>query len=94
MTVESQAVEQTEVAAAPAAPSLQLSDLRTMLSVIEIVSQRGAFKADELVVVGTLYNRINAFVAAATPAEEEAATPAEEEAVAEEAAAEDTDAAE
>jgi translation initiation factor IF-2 len=69
MTTEVQTQSQeTEASAVP--PSLQLSDLRSMMTVIEVISQRGGFKADELIVVGTLYNRISAFVAAATPAEQ------------------------
>lgn len=50
---------------APQDIGLQLSDLKTMLGIIEIVNQRGAFKADELLTVGMLYNKLAAFVDAA-----------------------------
>lgn len=58
----------------PQPVSLQVSDLKTVLNLIEVVNQRGAFKAEELVAVGTLFNRIKDFVAATeTPVEESGA---------------------
>lgn len=78
MTTETLPLEQ-------ASANLNISDLRTMMNIIEVISQRGGFKAEELVTVGTLYNRISAFVAAATPAEEEATEEAAEEVVEESA---------
>jgi hypothetical protein len=40
-----------------------------MRSLIEIVSQRGAFKANELTSVGVLFDKLNAFLEAAQAAQ-------------------------
>lgn len=52
-------------------PSLNLQDLILVAQIIQVSSQRGAFKADELANVGTLYNKLIAFLqstGALTPA--------------------------
>ena len=52
-------------------PSLNLQDLILVAQIIQVSSQRGAFKADELSNVGTLYNKLIAFLqstGALTPA--------------------------
>jgi hypothetical protein len=43
-------------------PDLNISDLLAVKSIIDIASQRGAFKANELEAVGKTYNRINVFL--------------------------------
>ena len=43
-------------------PDLNISDLLAVKSIIDIASQRGAFKANELEAVGKTYNRINTFL--------------------------------
>jgi hypothetical protein len=43
---------------------LQISDLLLAAQVIQLTSQRGAFRADELSQVGGLYDRIVAFLQA------------------------------
>ena len=66
-------------AAAPAAeqqsaPSLTLQDLVLVAQIIQLTSQRGAFKAEELESVGGLYNKLIAFLqstGALTPAQTE-----------------------
>jgi len=51
--------------AAPATvPSLTLSDLALALNTIQAVSQRGAIRAEEMEVVGGLYNRLFKFLEA------------------------------
>lgn len=45
-----------------ASPDLNISDLLAVKSIIDIASQRGAFKANELEAVGKTYNRINTFL--------------------------------
>ena len=45
-------------------PSLQLSDLVLALQTIQASAQRGAVRADEMEVVGGLYNRLFAFLEA------------------------------
>lgn len=66
-------VEQAAVEAAPQQeqPSLNLQDLILVAQIIQVSSQRGAFKADELANVGALYNKLIAFLqstGALTPA--------------------------
>jgi hypothetical protein len=48
--------------AAPAAPDLNISDLVALKSIVEVASQRGAFKAAELEAVGKTFNKLNAFL--------------------------------
>ena len=45
--------------------NLNINDLATMANVIDLATQRGAFRANELKPVGELYEKINAFVKAA-----------------------------
>jgi len=58
------------------APSLTLQDLVLVAQIIQLTSQRGAFKAEELESVGGLYNKLIAFLqstgalAPAAPTEE------------------------
>jgi hypothetical protein len=53
------------------APSLTLQDLVLVAQIIQLTSQRGAFKAEELADVGGLYNKLVTFLqstGALTPA--------------------------
>ena len=43
-------------------PKITLADIASMISVIEAFSSRGAVKANELVTVGELYNRLKKFL--------------------------------
>jgi hypothetical protein len=49
-------------------PSLTLADLASIQNIIEAASTRGAFRANELSVVGAMYDKLNAFVQASQPA--------------------------
>jgi|LakMenEpi03Aug12_release.lakeMendotaPanAssembly.Ray.scaffolds.fasta_scaffold506502_3 hypothetical protein len=76
--LEQPAVETTvqpETAPAPA-PDLNLNDLLAMRNLIDVVTTRGAFKANELSSVGVLFDKLNAFLEAA---QKQAATPAQGE---------------
>jgi len=42
--------------------SLSLGDLQTVLSILDVCSQRGAFKGGELEDVGKLYNHLQTFI--------------------------------
>lgn len=46
------------------APELTVSDLHLLKQVIDVASQRGAFKPNEMVNVGTIYNKLEAFLGA------------------------------
>jgi hypothetical protein len=54
------AVETTEENAP--APELTLNDLAVLRQIIEVASQRGAFKAAELESVGKAFNKLSAFL--------------------------------
>lgn len=46
----------------PAGEGLNISDLNAVRSIIDVATQRGAFKAAELEAVGKIYNRISTFL--------------------------------
>lgn len=48
---------------APATPeSVNLSDLGTLLQIVDLATQRGAFRGAELTQVGTVFDKLNAFL--------------------------------
>ena len=47
---------------------LQLTDLRIMMQILDVVTARGAIRADEMTTVGTLYGKLKAFVDQTTQA--------------------------
>lgn len=48
-------------------PSVGLADIGFLLQIVEICSQRGAFRADELTQVGAVYDKVKAFLVANSP---------------------------
>jgi len=64
--------EVKEEAAAPAAanPELTVNDLASIKQVIDVASQRGAFKPNEMVAVGTIYSKLETFLAAVAAQQE------------------------
>lgn len=67
---EAQAPEQAE---APATPDLTVQDLQAIKMIIDVTTQRGAFKANEMASVGNVYNRLTAFLDHIAPAKTEEA---------------------
>ena len=68
--------EETNTQEAPAteeenAPQISLADFSAALQVIDVCTQRGAFRGEELSSVGQLRDRINAFVQYHAPSKEE-----------------------
>jgi uncharacterized protein YigE (DUF2233 family) len=53
---------QTQVKQEAPAADLNISDLAALKSIIEVASQRGAFKANELEAVGKTFNKLNNFL--------------------------------
>lgn len=53
-------------------PVLNVSDLQQTVELIDICTQRGAFRAEELSAVGNLYDRLSAFLKFTTQTEEAA----------------------
>lgn len=67
MTEENKVADQApaaEAPQAPATPDLNLNDLAALKSIVEVASQRGAFKAGELESVGKIYNKLSTFLEA------------------------------
>ena len=67
MTEETQVEQQAPAEAAPTAndappADLNISDLIALKSIVEISSQRGTFKANELEGVGKVYNKLSNFL--------------------------------
>jgi hypothetical protein len=60
--IQDATLAQPESPAQPAAPSLSLQDLVLALQTIQACAQRGAIKADEMTIVGGLYDRMFAFL--------------------------------
>lgn len=52
------------------APALGISDLAFLLNIIDVCTQRGAFRGGELTNVGTVRDKLEAFVKANTKADE------------------------
>lgn len=78
-----QTTVETPVADATPPVQLQLQDLLLAAQVVQLASQRGAIKAEEMEAVGGLYNRLVTFLQVsgaltpAAPAEEPAETTAD-----------------
>lgn len=60
-------------------PGIGLQDIAACVQIIDIVTKRGAFEGSELSDVGTVRNRLQAFLEAHTPKEDAEAAPEEVE---------------
>ena len=65
------AVQQPEAAA-----ELTVQDLASIKQIIDVASQRGAFKPNEMMTVGQVYTKLDTFLAAVQKQQQES-TPAE-----------------
>jgi len=63
MAEETTAPEASAEAAEQAVPeSVNLADLGTLLQIVDLASQRGAFRGAELTQVGAVFDKLNAFL--------------------------------
>lgn len=62
--VENSNVAPAEAQAESSAPELTVNDLNAIKQIIDVASSRGAFKPNEMAVVGTTYNKLEQFLAA------------------------------
>ena len=53
----------------PDPTALSIGDLKGLMSIIDVASARGSFRAGEMAGVGTLYNKLSAFLAKVAPTE-------------------------
>lgn len=67
---EEQAAADNNAAQQPAGPDLNITDLAAVKSIIEVATQRGAFKAPELESVGKIYNKLSTFLDAVSKKEQ------------------------
>ena len=61
------------------AVGLNIGDLAGLRQIINVAAQRGAFRAEEMEVIGRVYNKLNAFLNSLAPAQEEATEETTEE---------------
>lgn len=61
-TVVQQEEQENPQTAKSESPDLNIQDLIGLKSVVDVATQRGAFKAAELEAVGKLYNRLSGFI--------------------------------
>ena len=54
--------EQTQEQTQPAQATLQLTDILNAVQIIQLASQRGAFKAEEFTQIGGVYDRLVTFL--------------------------------
>jgi hypothetical protein len=81
VTTDANAAFNTDTDTAPATnevTSITLNDMKNMLMVLDVCSQRGAFRGNELTSIGALHDRLAGFVAY-TEAQIAAANPASTE---------------
>ena len=64
MSEEENMPAETAESAAVQVPQLGVNDLKLMANILEVVSNRGAIKANEMHAVGTLYNNLMTFLIA------------------------------
>jgi hypothetical protein len=55
---------------APAAPELSINDLQNLRAIVDTAVRRGAFSAAEISAVGSVYDRVNAFLNSVAPAQQ------------------------
>jgi len=71
------ALVETPAAQSPSEVNLSIQDLSTAMQIINVVTSRGAIKAEEMSVVGGLYNKLKAFLTASDAALKQAEADAE-----------------
>ena len=59
---------------APHPTALSIGDLKTLTTILDVASTRGAFKAAEMSGVGYIYNKLQAFLAKVAPEGQQAGT--------------------
>ena len=60
--VQNQTAELEQLTQQQPVTDLNVSDLAALRNIIDVASQRGAFKAAEFEVVGKIYNKLNTFL--------------------------------
>jgi hypothetical protein len=63
---------QEEQTTLQAAPELTITDLQNIRAIIDAASRRGAFGASEMAAIGSVFNKLDAFLNAVAPAQQAA----------------------
>lgn len=63
--VQEQPAEQKQI------PELTITDLVNLRTIIDVAVKRGTFGASEVAGVGTVFNKLDAFIVAVSPAKSE-----------------------
>lgn len=58
-------------------PELTVTDLQNIRAIIDVAATRGAFKANEMAAIGTVFNKLDVFLAAVVPAQQKEQAEAE-----------------
>ena len=74
-TAQPQAAQAQAQAPQPDPTALSIGDLKNLLTILDVASTRGAFKANEMAGVGFLYNKLQAFLAKVAPEQKPEGTP-------------------
>lgn len=67
----SEEVKEEATPEAASGPELTVNDLSAIKQIFDVASQRGAFKPNEMITVGTIYNKLDAFLNAVTAQQEQ-----------------------
>lgn len=70
--INTEEAQVTEAAAPAQAPELTVQDLTAIKQIIDVASGRGAFKPNEMMVVGQTYNKLETFLGAVAASQEQA----------------------
>lgn len=76
---QGQAATTGPVEAQAPTPELTIQDLGNLRAIIDVASQRGAFRAVEMQAVGTAFNKLNDFLNAVAPQQAPASQESAEE---------------
>ena len=66
---ESAVADSTPEMPAQSGPDLTVQDLQNLKSIIDVASQRGAFKPNEMMTVGQTYSKLEVFLEAVSKAQ-------------------------
>lgn len=67
MAEAGQSTEAQQPQAQTQGPDLTVTDLQNLRAIIDVAASRGAFKAAEMGAVGTVFNKLDAFLNAVAP---------------------------
>ena len=73
MTTVTNQQPENETQPAPAdVPRFSLNDLKSLQEIVKVATERGAFRANELSAIGSVYDRLSGFLAAGEAASQPA----------------------